>query len=188
MTAAGSPALWLPAWKVSWPAWRPPSVPVPSSPRRFCAATAAHCRRLNRLRRFRAVLDRLFRIRPGLALLAESDTIVCRCEEVTRAEVEAGIAAGGITLPTLKVMTRVGMGPCQGQMCWPALARLLASATGGSPEAAGPLRVRPAHYPRVFGGTRRNGKLLGGRGSWEGEAPASTTRQEPPCRMSRGVP
>ncbi len=104
-------------------------------------------RRLRRLRRFRAALDRLFRIRPGLALLAESDTIVCRCEEVTRAEVEAGIAAGGVTLPTLKVMTRAGMGPCQGQMCWPGLARLLASATGGSPEAAGPLRVRPPIIP-----------------------------------------
>src|SRR5262249_53574988 len=69
------------------------------------------------------------------------------CEEVTRAEVEEGVAAGGTNLRTLKVMTRVGMGPCQGRMCWPALARFLAAATGGTPEAAGPLSVRPPIVP-----------------------------------------
>jgi NADPH-dependent 2,4-dienoyl-CoA reductase/sulfur reductase-like enzyme len=104
-------------------------------------------RQLGRLRRFRAALDWLHRIRPGLAQLATPETVVCRCEEVTRAEVEAGITAGGTNLRTLKVMTRAGMGPCQGQMCWPALARFLAQATGSTPEAAGPVSVRPPLAP-----------------------------------------
>jgi len=116
-------------------------------PAAFARRRRSLLRRLTRLRRFRAALDRLFRIRPGLTLLAGPDTVVCRCEEVTRAEIEAGVAAGGVSLPTLKVMTRSGMGPCQGQMCWPALARFLTSATGTGPEAAGPLRVRPPIMP-----------------------------------------
>jgi len=104
-------------------------------------------RRLARLGRFRAALDRLYRLRPGLVSLATADTLVCRCEELTRAEVEAGIAAGGIDLRTLKVITRLGMGPCQGRMCWPAAARLVAARTGKSVEDAGPLSIRPPVRP-----------------------------------------
>jgi NADPH-dependent 2,4-dienoyl-CoA reductase/sulfur reductase-like enzyme len=108
-------------------------------------------RRLARLRRFRAALDRLFRLRPGLTGLAGPDTLVCRCEELTLAEIEVGIAAGGTDLRTLKVMTRLGMGPCQGRMCWPALARLLAARTGRPIEQIGPLSVRPPIEPVTLG-------------------------------------
>jgi bacterioferritin-associated ferredoxin len=104
-------------------------------------------RQLARLARFRAILDRLHRLRPGLLGLVEPNTIVCRCEEVTRAEVDKGVAAGGTTYATLKVMSRAGMGPCQGQMCWPALARFVARSAATSPEAVGPLRARPPLFP-----------------------------------------
>ncbi len=104
-------------------------------------------RRLARLARFRKALDWLYRLRPGLTALAAPDTLVCRCEEVPRAEIEAGIAAGGTDLRTLKVMTRVGMGPCQGMMCWPALARFVAARTGKPIEQVGPLSVRPPIVP-----------------------------------------
>lgn len=117
----------------------------------FRAARRPLARRLARLARFRAALDRAYRLRPGLVALAAADTLVCRCEELTRAEVEAGIAAGGTDLRTLKVMTRLGMGPCQGRMCWPATARLLAARTGTSVEAAGPLSARPPTTPISLG-------------------------------------
>ncbi|HKB36231.1 MAG TPA: FAD/NAD(P)-binding oxidoreductase [Gemmataceae bacterium] len=116
-------------------------------------------RQLARLRCFRVALDRLHRLRPGIARLAASDTVVCRCEEVTRAEVEEGMAAGGTNLRTLKVMTRVGMGPCQGQMCWPALSRFLAAARGETPERAGPLSVRPPITPVPLDELARAGAL-----------------------------
>jgi NADPH-dependent 2,4-dienoyl-CoA reductase/sulfur reductase-like enzyme len=108
-------------------------------------------RRLARLRRFRAALDHLFRLRPGLLELAAPDTIVCRCEELTRAEVETGVAAGGTNFRSLKVMTRVGMGPCQGSTCWPAVARLVAARTGQAPAEVGPLSVRPPIRPITVG-------------------------------------
>ena len=84
---------------------------------------------LARLRRFRTALDRIYRIRPGLVGLPGKDTLVCRCEELTREEVETGIDNGGTNIRTLKVMTRLGMGPCQGRMCWPAVARMIAART-----------------------------------------------------------
>jgi NADPH-dependent 2,4-dienoyl-CoA reductase/sulfur reductase-like enzyme len=108
-------------------------------------------RRLMNLRRFRAALDGLFRLRSGLTALARGDTVVCRCEELTRTEVEEGIAAGGTDLRTLKVITRLGMGPCQGLMCWPATARLIADRARLPLATVGPLSVRPPIVPIVMG-------------------------------------
>jgi NADPH-dependent 2,4-dienoyl-CoA reductase/sulfur reductase-like enzyme len=108
-------------------------------------------RRLRRMEHFRDVLDRLHRIRPGLVDLASAETVACRCEEVTRSEIEIGIAAGATDLRTLKVMTRLGMGPCQGNMCWPATSRLLAARTGKPVEAVGPSGVRPPIVPLCLG-------------------------------------
>jgi NADPH-dependent 2,4-dienoyl-CoA reductase/sulfur reductase-like enzyme len=108
-------------------------------------------RRLRRLRRFRAGLDAISRIRPGLNTLATPETIVCRCEELTRADVEKAVDFGGTDLRTLKVMTRLGMGPCQGCMCWPAAARWLAARTAKSPADIGPLSVRPPLSPICLG-------------------------------------
>jgi NADPH-dependent 2,4-dienoyl-CoA reductase/sulfur reductase-like enzyme len=104
-------------------------------------------RRLGRLRRFRAALDRLSRLRAGLDLLATPETVVCRCEERTREEIDRAVAFGGTDLRTLKVMTRLGMGPCQGRMCWPAAARRVAAMTRRSMEEVGPLSVRPPLRP-----------------------------------------
>lgn len=42
---------------------------------------------------------------------------ICRCEEVTRAEIEKAIADGATTLTGIKVRTRAGMGLCQGRTC-----------------------------------------------------------------------
>jgi NADPH-dependent 2,4-dienoyl-CoA reductase/sulfur reductase-like enzyme len=118
---------------------------------RFHARRRSLVRQLARLGRFRDALAWLSRWRPGLDTLATPDTLVCRCEEVTLAEVEAGIAAGGTDVRTLKVMTRLGMGPCQGLFCWPSMARRIAARTGRPVEAIGPLSVRPPVAPIRLG-------------------------------------
>jgi NADPH-dependent 2,4-dienoyl-CoA reductase/sulfur reductase-like enzyme len=119
--------------------------------RGFTRARKPILRRLAKLRRFRAALDRLSQVRPGLNSLATADTVVCRCEELTRAEIETGVGFGGTDLRTLKVMTRLGMGPCQGRMCWPAVARWLADRTGKSMAEIGPLSARPPITPLTIG-------------------------------------
>jgi len=103
--------------------------------------------RLRKFQTFRAALDKIYRIRPGLIDLALPDTIVCRCEELTRHEVEQGIQFGGTEMRTLKVITRVGMGPCQGKMCWPTVARMIATQKGKSITDVGPVGVRPPIGP-----------------------------------------
>ena len=60
---------------------------------------------------------------------------------------------GGLDFRTQKVMTRLGMGPCQGQMCWPAMARRIAArdGKGKQPDACGPRSVRPPTQPLLVG-------------------------------------
>ncbi|MCL2007088.1 MAG: (2Fe-2S)-binding protein [Treponema sp.] len=50
--------------------------------------------------------------------MAENDdTLVCRCEDITLAEVRKAIADGYTTIDEIKRVTRAGMGPCQGRTC-----------------------------------------------------------------------
>jgi len=45
------------------------------------------------------------------------ETIVCRCEDITLADVRKAIADGYLTIDEIKRVTRAGMGPCQGRTC-----------------------------------------------------------------------
>lgn len=67
---------------------------------------------LNGLRRFARELDRAFRLRAELRTLASADTVVCRCEDVTHADLE-----GCAGWREAKLHTRCGMGACQGRIC-----------------------------------------------------------------------
>lgn len=97
---------------------------------------AAH----RRERRFQRLYGGLFAARPGLTRLADPDTVVCRCEEVRRADVDAAIAAGAGTAALVKSVTRCGMGPCQGRVCLPIVEQLVTAATG-HPPAPGTARA-----------------------------------------------
>ncbi len=66
---------------------------------------------------FARILDDLFDPRPGLVGLANADTVLCRCEDVTAAAVDAAVAGGATTMSALKIVTRCGQGPCQGRTC-----------------------------------------------------------------------
>src|SRR5205085_2078378 len=58
--------------------------------------------RLASLRRFASIINELFRMRPGIYELADADTIICRCEEVTAGEIRRGIARGARSGNALK--------------------------------------------------------------------------------------
>jgi NADPH-dependent 2,4-dienoyl-CoA reductase/sulfur reductase-like enzyme len=68
---------------------------------------------------FAAALQRDFMLRAELLSLALPDTIVCRCEDVRRSALDPGW-----NVRHAKLMTRAGMGPCQGRVCGPAMAAL----------------------------------------------------------------
>ncbi len=60
----------------------------------------------------------------------EEDVIICRCQEVTRAEILKAIADGATTIDGVKKRTRAGMGLCQGKTCQRLVARILSEETG----------------------------------------------------------
>ncbi|WP_432026255.1 FAD-dependent oxidoreductase [Streptomyces sp. 1222.5] len=89
-------------------------------PRRWAAARAR-----SRLRSFAAALDAVYAPPAGWAGEVPDDTVVCRCEEVTAGEVRTAADTLGASDPrTVKLLTRAGMGWCQGRMCAPAVAAL----------------------------------------------------------------
>ncbi len=87
-------------------------------------------RRLRRHRRFQSALWRLFQAPRFYTELASPETVLCRCENVSLADVEEAIAVHGRTLGAIKRRTRLGMGPCQGRYCAPVVLHMLAKDHG----------------------------------------------------------
>ncbi|MCP4721349.1 MAG: hypothetical protein GY860_17990 [Desulfobacteraceae bacterium] len=77
----------------------------------------------------------------------ENNTVLCRCENVTVGDVRNAVREGGRDLDEIKVMTRVGMGPCQGRMCGPALAEIVAAELSRPCERLRLLNIRPPLKP-----------------------------------------
>ncbi len=112
---------------------------------------AGPLRRLRSLARVRQVLVEVSRIRPGLCELATEETLVCRCEEVERSDVQTALREGAKDLQAVKLLTRLGMGPCQGRNCAPSVGMLLCQAIGCTAEAVGRINPRPPIKPVTLG-------------------------------------
>ncbi|MCH0565000.1 MULTISPECIES: NAD(P)/FAD-dependent oxidoreductase [unclassified Streptomyces] len=101
---------------------------TPRDPRR----TADLARRRDRLRAFADAMATVHRPGPGWAGWLDDPTEVCRCEEVTARQIRTAVTEyGAHDTRTVKLLTRAGMGWCQGRVCGPAVARL----AGGPPAA-----------------------------------------------------
>src|SRR6266851_9752720 len=59
--------------------------------------------------------------------VSSDETIVCRCEEITRGEVLDVLAMSGGHPDEVKRLSRAGMGLCQGRGCRPLIAGLIGS-------------------------------------------------------------
>ncbi|MGI6053416.1 MAG: (2Fe-2S)-binding protein [Clostridium sp.] len=59
--------------------------------------------------------------------MSEKDTILCRCEDLTRERILECIESGCRTIDEIKRITRAGMGPCQGRTCRMLIAQELAA-------------------------------------------------------------
>ncbi|MFM1966928.1 MAG: hypothetical protein RL134_2653 [Actinomycetota bacterium] len=70
-----------------------------------------------RWRHFAAALHATFPVRTGWVDSVREDTLVCRCEEVSVARVLEAVALGARDARTVKLLSRAGMGWCQGRMC-----------------------------------------------------------------------
>ena len=102
---------------------------------------------LRRAERFGWRISELMTPQPGLVEAMPRTTVVCRCEDVTRAAIEDAVSRGARTLNQLKSTTRCGMGPCQGRMCSEAAAELVALATRGGRSDVGQWNPRTPFRP-----------------------------------------
>lgn len=91
--------------------------------------------------RFRAALHPLYAVGPGVYELTTPETVVCRCEEVTRAQLDHALGATD-DINVVKSYTRAGMGMCQGRNCRRQVASLLAA------RMARPIADVPVATPR----------------------------------------
>ena len=112
--------------------------PAGSARRRFLIGFA---RRLEQRQRLRA------------AEQSRSDAVICPCEGIRVGAVDEAVSLGLADLSSIKVVTRCGMGPCQGRYCEPQVTdRILAA--GATPRGALNQRAfsRPVSVAEVIDG------------------------------------
>ena len=108
-------------------------------------------RRLDRLNRFRAAVAEIFSPPETFLELITPDTPVCRCENVTLAELDTCAAEGATGMVQLKSTTRLSMGRCQGRFCLATLADLMAARRGIKAADLDWPRIRPPARPVRLG-------------------------------------
>jgi NADPH-dependent 2,4-dienoyl-CoA reductase/sulfur reductase-like enzyme len=120
------------------------------TPRAAEEAAAPIRARIAAKRRFARTLRRMHRIGPGVFELADVQTVVCRCEEVTRGRLEVAIETSA-DINVVKGLTRAGMGLCQGRNCQRQVAALIAARHGLAIGAVAPATPRLPARPVPLG-------------------------------------
>jgi len=92
----------------------------------------------------------------------DKDIIICRCEDVTLADIKKAIKEGYTDMESLKRHLQIGTGPCQGKTCIPLTEKILARELKKNVEDVGIVTARPPESPIPFGiflkGDKKNGK------------------------------
>ena len=118
-----------------------------------CNATRAAAleRKLQRIDRFRDVLESAFPYPSHWANDMADGTLLCRCEEISAGEARQAIKDFALVeINRLKAVSRIGMGRCQGRVCGAAAAEILANETGRDIGAVGRLRAQAPIKPIPF--------------------------------------
>jgi thioredoxin reductase len=104
-------------------------------------------RRRRRLRSFAKAMHEAYPVTGGWIDRVTPETIICRCEEVSNAQLRRVAEDDATSAPrSAKLLARVGMGWCQGRICGYAAACMVAR-YGGSEFAPGQLAERPVASP-----------------------------------------
>jgi len=98
----------------------------------------------------RPFLDHLYRPL-DMFLKPQGQTIVCRCEEVSAAEIRGLVQHGCVGPNQTKAFCRSGMGPCQGRQCGSTVTALLADELGRKPSDVGYYNIRFPIKPVTLG-------------------------------------
>ena len=85
---------------------------------------------------------RLHEVR-SFRLVSPDEVFLCRCCEVSDAEVRHAVREGALTVAAVKLRTRAGMGLCQGRTCRRLISRVISEETGQSSADIMPPTSRP---------------------------------------------
>ena len=100
-----------------------------------------------RAKAIRPFLDRLYLPPADMRLPQRDDTVVCRCENVRKADIDAALS-NAVTGPNqLKAFCRAGMGRCQGRSCGIMVQEMIAAHHKQSLSQTGYYRLRPPVKP-----------------------------------------
>lgn len=116
-------------------AWLEGSIAGLAAAGRLSEAGALAAKRTPQLA-FAALLARHFALQPALLRLAQPDTLICRCEDVARNRLDRMHS-----WREAKLLTRCGMGPCQGRICGAACAAIYGWTDIGSRPPIQPARL-----------------------------------------------
>jgi NAD(P)H-nitrite reductase large subunit len=92
-------------------------------------------------------LDALYVPSPEILSPPEESTIICRCEEVTAGSLRWAAAIGATGPNQAKAYLRCGMGPCQGRLCGPIVAAVIAETQSVPVQEVGHFRPRAPYKP-----------------------------------------
>lgn len=113
--------------------------------------TGRDLKRLRRMQRFAAAMQRAFPWPAQMVRDLPSDTVLCRCEGISVGELRETLPLSGPEANRAKSLSRVGMGRCQGRYCQLAGAEVLAAKAGVPVAEVGRLRGQPPVRPAPIG-------------------------------------
>jgi NADPH-dependent 2,4-dienoyl-CoA reductase/sulfur reductase-like enzyme len=92
-------------------------------------------RKLRRALSFAKTLKKFYPIKNGWMNWADANTVICRCEEVTLSTLQYSVNELGATdSRTAKLLSRCGMGLCQGRICSRSVVDLVAAQLNQTPS------------------------------------------------------
>ena len=113
-------------------------------------------KRRKKLRSFAQALTKVYPVASGWKSWLSADTTICRCEEISYSDInEAREEFDASDARTIKLLTRCGMGLCQGRIC----GRTIADLMNSTPQERINSASRPILSPITLGEVAQEGLL-----------------------------
>lgn len=106
--------------------------------------------------KFGLATTKLTILRDGLIENTKKTAIICRCEAISRQQLEAEISSGAHSPNAIKSGTRCGMGPCGGRYCSDVVALINQTITGKTRQQIGLATQRPPLRPLPISAIAQN--------------------------------
>lgn len=104
-------------------------------------------RRLSVEYRFAEALQQIFSLPANPCSLANPETVICRCECITLAQIQEAVQDGATSVQAVKYHSRSGMGWCRGTSCTPLIGQIIAQYGKVNLEHASRSTTRPPLFP-----------------------------------------